>query len=146
MICELDLCYKFNDACILVAIFKEYQFYLYSTDHMTERYVQSTLISDHCTSSTNDSLFWQWYWGQILDMSRLWPIHNLVWVNTKHTGPVFWCQIAMSWVGGFFYCIPFCLVGVASFCELCKRQYEVISFGFFLWGFFFSKMSIDRSH
>lgn len=57
------------------------------TDHMTERYVQSTLISDHCASSTNDSLFWQWYWGQILDMSRPWPTHSLVWVNTKHTGP-----------------------------------------------------------
>lgn len=30
MICELDSCYKFNDARILVAIFKEYQFYIYS--------------------------------------------------------------------------------------------------------------------
>lgn len=39
----------------------------------------------------------------------------------------------------FFYCIPFCLVGVASFCKLCKRQYEVISFGFFSCFFFFRK-------
>lgn len=31
----------------------------------------------------------------------------------------------------FFYCIHFCLVGIASFCKLCKRQFEVNSFGFF---------------
>lgn len=136
------LCYKFNDARILVAIFKEYQFYLYSTDHMTERYVQSTLISDHCASSTNDSLFWQWYWGQILDMSRLWPIstawsgltQNTLDLSILNTDLAPDCHV-VGWC--FFYCIPFCLVGMASFCKLCKRQFEVNSFGFFMFFFYF---------
>lgn len=38
------------------------------------------------------------------------------------------CHV-VGWV--FFYCIHFCLVGIASFCKLCKRQFEVNSFGFF---------------
>lgn len=117
---------------------------------MTERYVQSTLISDHCASSTNDSLFWQWYWGQILDMSRLWPIstawsgltQNTLDLSILNTDLAPDCHV-VGWC--FFYCIPFCLVGMASFCKLCKRQFEVNSFGFFHVFFFISKMSIDRS-